>query len=234
VRSIDTSEKVNCLGTQLRGELSHSHVSFSMTSFRSCAKSFAYDNATSSLDSDFQIEGAAFGRYRDKYRAVLINDTIYQEQLALAGKGDSFRKTSSSKGSSSSSRSKTFVVCIKVVPKNKLQGAVLSDLIREVRAAMKLRHSNLNAVYGYNNFDSNNFYIVEDFYGVGDLASLKAQKEIKWSEGLIRAIVKPVLSALDFLHGTGVAYESLALSNIVLNNNGRVKLRLVCDCVARL
>jgi serine/threonine protein kinase len=116
-----------------------------------------------------------------------------------------------------------FVACVSVIAQKRLAGNAKSSLLRELRVAMSLRHVNLNTMHGFNDFDRESFYIVEDFYDLGDCESLK-RLNLRWPEPAVAKWVKDVLHALAFLHAKGVAYERLALSNIVLNHRGRVKL----------
>ena len=200
------------------------HFKIPVSSCRSCSKSFEY-KPTATIDNDFALDARPFGPQRDKYRAVIVSESLQAQQLTLlqAKTPGGNKKDKSSSSSSSSNSKKLFVVCVKVVRKSALTSSAERDLLQELANASKLRHKNINAVYGYNNVDGQTLYIVEDFYGVGDFASLKRLR-LRWSERLIAALVKAILSAFEFLHGAGVAYECLCLQNVALNSNGKIKL----------
>jgi serine/threonine protein kinase len=177
--------------------------------FKSLSRSFRYEQSQHDISVDFELDNRAFGLHKSKFRAVLCNAALLQGDDAASH-------------ANATTPSVAYLVCVDVVAQKRL-AAAKETLLRELRVAMALRHANLNTVHGFCDFDRDSFYIVEEFYDLGDCEVLK-RLGLRWTEPAVAKWCKDVLLALAFLHSKGVAYEHLSLSNIVVNHRGRVKL----------
>lgn len=75
-------------------------------------------------------------------------------------------------------------------------------------------------------FQSSNYlYLVMDFMQGGELFYL-LRKAYKFNEEFTRFYVAEIILALEYLHSKGIIYRDLKPENVLLNNDGNIKL---CD-----
>lgn len=121
-------------------------------------------------------------------------------------------------------------VAIKLFPKRK-DSKCMPNFCNEERSASQLSHPN---ILKYFNFYQDAFIqlgkdefkeysaIVMEYLPYGDLFGLVSQRP--FSEKLARTILKPILSAVKYLHGQDLAHLDLKLENILVDPVKGIKL----------
>lgn len=121
-------------------------------------------------------------------------------------------------------------VAIKLFPKKK-DSKCMPNFFNEERSASQLSHPNILKYY---NFYQDAFIqlgkdefkeysaIVMEYLPYGDLFGLVSQRP--FSEKLARTLLKPILSAIKYLHGQELAHLDLKLENILVDPIKGVKL----------
>eukprot|EP01018_Ginkgo_biloba_P014851 Gb_33195 [translate_table: standard] len=99
-----------------------------------------------------------------------------------------------------------------------------SKVLQEVRTLHSLDHPNVLKFYAWYETSAHLWLVLEYCVG-GDLLTLLRQ-DSRLPEESIHDFARDLLQALQFLHSKGVIYCDLKPSNILLDENGRLKL---CD-----
>lgn len=94
-------------------------------------------------------------------------------------------------------------------------------LSREAQAAAALDHPNICAVYGIEQIGADNF-IVMQFVEGETLDTALANKTLSFEE--FRAVAKQIVAAISFAHAHGVIHRDLKPGNIMLTNDGNIKI----------
>ncbi|KAF8764418.1 Cyclin-dependent kinase 11B like protein [Argiope bruennichi] len=96
--------------------------------------------------------------------------------------------------------------------------------LREIKLLQKVQHPNVVAVkevvFGT---DMNNIYIVMDFIEY-DLKSVMRNMEQPFSIGEVKTLMLQLLSAVAHLHSNWIIHRDLKLSNLLLSQNGVLKI----------
>ncbi|KAK9682297.1 hypothetical protein RND81_10G063700 [Saponaria officinalis] len=97
-------------------------------------------------------------------------------------------------------------------------------MAREITILRKLDHPNITKLHGLiASKVSSSIYLVFD-YMEHDLAGLLSCPQVTFTEAQIKCFMQQILYALDYCHQRGVMHRDLKTSNILLNNEGVLKL----------
>ena len=105
--------------------------------------------------------------------------------------------------------------CVRIIDKS-LSQILLSD--RTISTLIKLSHPNIIRIIEILE-DDKYFYIVHDYCPGKDLFTYFYNNREQISEALIRKALTQVLSALSYLHRSGVIYKNLCPSKILVYNS---------------
>lgn len=119
-----------------------------------------------------------------------------------------------------------FRVALKIYRLKKLDPIQRFQLFREIRIHSILDHPNIIEVFGI--FKEGNVIVfVEEFLKKGDLYRILFQKNhVMSKEFILQSIIKPILSALQYLHSNNIIHRDIKLENILVDESWKVKL---CD-----
>lgn len=117
-------------------------------------------------------------------------------------------------------------VAIKTIHKHLLAGEAGQELLarfkREAQAAGRLAHPNIVAIYEYGEDQGTPFIAMEFIQGreLKDIIKDPARMELS----AVVNLVTQALDALDYVHVAGIVHRDLKPGNIILLNNGQVKI----------
>ena len=113
-------------------------------------------------------------------------------------------------------------VAIKIIKKGKCSD--LSRLDREIQSLMAARHKHIVALEEV--LDSeNNLFIVMELCGGGSMVDIvRLYPEERMPEETARFFVRQVFEALAFCHRNGICHRDMRLDNLMLDNEGNVKI----------
>ena len=94
---------------------------------------------------------------------------------------------------------------------------------REAHAVAKLKHENILEIYDFSGLDSNETFIVTEFIDGCTLKEFISEHPLLFPE-LGALIVTQVCGALGHAHGLGVLHRDVKPENIMIRNDGVVKL----------
>ncbi len=112
-------------------------------------------------------------------------------------------------------------VAVKRVHGAEVTATTAKRLRREARIMASLRHPHLVAIYDMVTDDDDLFLVMEYVRGE-TLAGVLREAPLDWER--TRALLDPVASALDYVHGAGVVHRDLKPSNILVGPGGVVKV----------
>ncbi len=114
-------------------------------------------------------------------------------------------------------------VAIKVLYPHLAQDeSTIARFLTEARAAASLQHPNIIAIYEAGE-DKGLYYFAMEFVDGKDLASIIRQRgRFTFEEAL--PILEQIASALDYAHQRGIIHRDIKASNIMVANNGLVKV----------
>jgi serine/threonine protein kinase len=92
---------------------------------------------------------------------------------------------------------------------------------REINACAFLKHKNIVSLHDFF-WDSDNFYLIEDYCSGGDLLDFTQTYEL--AETQITKIFKQIVKAVQYCHQHSVAHRDLKLENILLAENFKIKI----------
>jgi len=117
-------------------------------------------------------------------------------------------------------------VAIKTVRKDlidaDLAASFLARFRNEARAAGRLTHPNIIAIYEYGEADAIAYIAMEYVDGVGLREYLN--RKARFDLAQIVAIVTQLLSALEFAHAQGVVHRDIKPANLILTSSGTLKV----------
>lgn len=113
-------------------------------------------------------------------------------------------------------------VAVKIIKKGKCSD--LSRLDREIQSLMAAKHKNIVALEEV--LDSrNNLFVVMGLCGGGTLVDIvRLYPEERMPEETARFFIRQVFEALAFCHRHGICHRDVRLDNLMLDNDGNVKL----------
>lgn len=118
------------------------------------------------------------------------------------------------------------VVAIKTIHKALLEGEGGQELLarfkREAQAAGRLMHQNIVAVYEYGE-DMGIPFIAMEFVKGKELKDLMKDK-VRLDINQVVSVMTQILDAMQYVHSNGVVHRDMKPANIVLLENGQVKV----------
>jgi eukaryotic-like serine/threonine-protein kinase len=117
-------------------------------------------------------------------------------------------------------------VALKLVRADLLDGDEQADYVerlrREAQAAGRCTHPNIVALYDYNVHEGNPFLVMEYVKGMSVAQAIARGTRFRQDEAVF--IVGQLLEGLGCAHGLGVVHRDVKPANILLVENGRVKV----------
>ncbi|GAB4831685.1 hypothetical protein Ancab_005698 [Ancistrocladus abbreviatus] len=116
------------------------------------------------------------------------------------------------------------IVALKKVRFDNFHPESVRFMAREITILRRLDHPNIIKLHGLiTSRLSCSIYLVFD-YMEHDLAGLISCPEVKFTESQIKCFMQQLLYGLDYCHRRGVMHRDIKTSNILLNNDGVLKL----------
>ncbi|XP_017979781.1 PREDICTED: serine/threonine-protein kinase fray2 [Theobroma cacao] len=116
------------------------------------------------------------------------------------------------------------VVAVKCLDLDRCSGTNLDDVRREAQTLRLIDHPNVLRAYSSFVVDRN-LWVVMPFMSEGScLHRMKTGYPDGFEEAAIASILKETLKALDYLHRQGHIHRDVKAGNILLDNNGTVKV----------
>ncbi|OVA12656.1 Protein kinase domain [Macleaya cordata] len=113
-------------------------------------------------------------------------------------------------------------VAIKVIDKEKiLKSGLIEQIKREVSGMKLVRHPHVVQLYEVM-ASKNKIYFVMEYVKGGDLFNKVVKGKLK--ENVARKYFQQLISAIDFCHSRGVYHRDLKLENLLLDENGNLKV----------
>ncbi|KAH1215688.1 Protein IMPAIRED IN BABA-INDUCED STERILITY 1 [Glycine max] len=113
---------------------------------------------------------------------------------------------------------------LKKVRFDNFQPESIRFMAREITILRRLDHPNIMKLEGIiTSRLSNSIYLVFE-YMEHDLAGLVSRPDIVFSESQIKCYMRQLLSGLEHCHMRGIMHRDIKLSNILLNNEGVLKI----------
>lgn len=103
-----------------------------------------------------------------------------------------------------------------------MEKAVMVDVRREIQLLRSMNHRNIVRYYGAE-MDDTRLHIFQEWVAGGSIASLLA-KFGPFSLNVIRVYLRQILEGLDYLHQRKVLHRDIKGSNILISDEGIVKL----------
>ncbi|SNX86523.1 related to CTK1 - carboxy-terminal domain (CTD) kinase, alpha subunit [Melanopsichium pennsylvanicum] len=94
--------------------------------------------------------------------------------------------------------------------------------MREIKLLQALRHENVVRLHEMMVTRGSIYMVFE--YMEHDLNGILAHPQVKFSEAHLKSLASQLLSGLDYLHRKAVLHRDLKGSNLLLNNQGRLKI----------
>lgn len=96
---------------------------------------------------------------------------------------------------------------------------------REVKVIIKMEHPGIIKIHDFI-IDENYFYLVMDYCPGGTLLSKTENMlgQIISLEEIAKPIFKQLLETISYIHDSGIAHRDLKLENILLDDNGSIKI----------
>lgn len=125
-----------------------------------------------------------------------------------------------------------FVVALKVLFKKQVhESGIEHQVRREIEIQAHLRHANIIRLYGYFH-DEDRIYMILEYAPKGTLfKSLKEQPNSRFGEKQSAIYIKSLASALYYLHKKNVIHRDIKLENLLLGNDGELKIADFGWCV---
>ncbi len=100
-------------------------------------------------------------------------------------------------------------------------GRARRQLAKEARAAAALDHPGICAAYGLEEFDGQHFIVMQHIAG-RTLSDILRERRLDLEE--FRSLGKQIIEAVAFAHSHGIIHRDLKPGNIMITDNGRVKM----------
>jgi serine/threonine protein kinase len=111
---------------------------------------------------------------------------------------------------------------MKISPKLNINLPKFTELFqREINAGAFLQHKNIVSLHDFF-WDSDNFYLIEDYCSGGNLLDLIQKYELTETQTV--KIFKQIIKAVKYCHEHSIAHRDLKLENILLTNNFKIKI----------
>lgn len=193
---------------------------------QTCSADFALFNEVQSLVTSFENENEflenpitdlslnVIGQKTEKTRT---NTTLgfYEigEKLGSGGMGEVYQAVDTRLNRK---------VALKFLPESlKNDNAAKRQLQKEAQAIAMLEHPNICAVHGIEQFENDNFIVMQFVEGVTLEKKLKTMEECP---DTFKSLAKQIISAIALAHSHGVIHRDLKPGNIMLSDNGNIKV----------
>jgi serine/threonine-protein kinase len=117
-------------------------------------------------------------------------------------------------------------VAIKTIRKDLVDPEVAQQYMarfkNEARAAGRLTHPNIVAVYEYGEDETVTYIAMEYVEGMGLREHLNRRETFDFAQ-LVR-LMRQLLEALEFAHGRGVVHRDIKPSNLIVSDDGKLKV----------
>lgn len=113
-------------------------------------------------------------------------------------------------------------VAIKPLEEQKYAELKMSFPPREIELMWRLKHPHIVHLYDIL-YAKDAVYLIMEIVGGGELFDFVLQKE-RLSEHEARKLFREIVSAVDYMHRSGVVHRDIKLENILLDNTGCTKL----------
>jgi PAS domain S-box-containing protein len=113
-------------------------------------------------------------------------------------------------------------VAVKTLEKEKYAKALMSFPPREIELLWNLKHPNIVHLYDIL-YAHDAAYLIMEVVGGGELLDYVLQSQ-QLLEDEARTFFRQIISAVDYMHRSGIVHRDLKLENILLDRNGRVKI----------
>ncbi|MCE9641611.1 MAG: serine/threonine protein kinase [Betaproteobacteria bacterium] len=117
-------------------------------------------------------------------------------------------------------------VALKTIRRDQLEGDDAAEVItrfqREAKAAGRLNHPNIVAIYDFGE-DNETMFIAMEFV-IGRELKSHFEKDERFPMAEVTRIMGELLDALEYSHNYGVVHRDIKPANIILRPNGQVKV----------
>ncbi|XP_064594721.1 hormonally up-regulated neu tumor-associated kinase homolog A-like [Liolophura sinensis] len=115
-------------------------------------------------------------------------------------------------------------VAIKVVDKKRAKedSYVRKNMRREGKLLQMVHHPNIIRLYEIMETE-NSYYLVTELCRGGDFMEYICQKK-RLNEKEVKKYIRQIISAVDYLHRLGILHRDLKVENLLLDENGDIKL----------
>ncbi|KAK9824130.1 hypothetical protein WJX72_008012 [[Myrmecia] bisecta] len=115
-------------------------------------------------------------------------------------------------------------VAVKVYQKDKLSDVTRRQVEREIEIHSRVHHQHIIDLYAVFE-DESSIYMVEEFAARGDLMQEKKARGGHMTEHqVVRDVLQPFLSTLNFLHSQGIVHRDIKPENLLFTANGTLKV----------
>ncbi|KAI3406851.2 CDC15 [Candida oxycetoniae] len=102
-------------------------------------------------------------------------------------------------------------------------GQDVTSVMGEIDLLKILKHPNIVKYHGFTK-DSTTLNVILEYCGGGSLRQVYKRSKKGLSESQIKVYVRGILTGLDYLHGQGVVHRDVKAGNVLLTDEGEVKL----------
>jgi len=152
--------------------------------------------------------------YRGKGKSLILGNYVLMEKIGAGGMGQVFKARH---------RRMDRLVAVKLLPEAMTrETAAVARFAQEVKAAARLRHTNIVAADDADQADGVHFLVMELVDGI-DLSALVKKDGPLSVEKAINCILQAA-QGLEYAHAEGVVHRDIKPANLLLDRKGTVKI----------